>query len=201
MTQALLDHLKATKAQGCRRCRLALHRNCLVFGSGNPEASLMLVGEAPGDAENRSGEPFVGASGQLLDSFLKRADIQRETLYITNTVKCHPPDNQSPEADELHACSALLHMQIRLVQPKVLLALGATAGNHMAGLTDLSVARMRDQDLEYNHPVTGIRVPLLVSYHPSAILRMKDANPIQAKHWAKDLFQDLERAFVLSQVP
>lgn len=202
MSQILLDHLCNTKAKGCRRCRLALHRNQLVFGSGNPEnPDIVFVGEGPGSDENRAGEPFVGPAGQLLDGFLRKAKIIRENMYIMNVVQCQAPDNREPEPDEIAACSPFLHLKLKILNPKIIVALGKTAGYVLSGLpSDTPVRRMRDQDLHYSNETTGIFKPLIVTYHPSYILRTQKNNPAQAKIAAKDLLADLERALLLASV-
>lgn len=195
MQETLLEHLRKTKAEGCQRCRLRFKRNCLVFGIGDPNAKIILVGEAPGTEENKTGEPFTGPAGKLLDGFLSRVNLSREDVYILNVVKCWPPDNRDPEPDEIAACTPFLHTQIRIVSPRVIVALGRIAGATLGGYPlSTSVTWLRNQDLEYKNELTGIACPLVVTYHPSYILRNINSNPRVAKSGAKDLVADLQRA-------
>jgi DNA polymerase len=152
------------EALACSRCRLAAGRRTVVFASGNPDADLMFVGEGPGAEEDRQGLPFVGPAGQLLTKIIQAIGLAREEVYIANVVKCRPPGNRDPQPDEVAACRPFLEAQVRLVRPKVLVALGRVAAQTLLG-TDLPVARMRG----HWHELFG--VPLRVTYHPAAILR------------------------------
>lgn len=151
-------------AATCTRCRLAQGRNKVVFGSGNPDADLMFIGEAPGAEEDRQGLPFVGAAGELLTRILAAIETRREDVYIANILKCRPPGNRDPQPDEVSACRGYLERQIELIQPKVIVALGRIAAQTLLG-NDTPIGRMRGQW----YKVMG--VPTMVTYHPAALLR------------------------------
>lgn len=148
----------------CTACRLAEGRKNVVFGSGDPDADLMFIGEGPGAEEDRQGLPFVGPAGQLLTKIIEAIDLSREEVYICNVVKCRPPMNRDPEPDEVDACWGYLQAQIRLVAPKVIVSLGRVAAQTVLR-SDLSLGRLRGRW----HEVEG--VPLRVTYHPAALLR------------------------------
>ena len=154
----------ANEAAGCTRCRLAEGRRTVVFGSGNPDADLMFIGEGPGAEEDRQGLPFVGAAGQLLTKIIQAIDLRRDQVYICNVVKCRPPNNRDPQPDEVAACRSYLEAQIRLVRPKLIVALGRVAAQTLLG-TEESLGRMRGTW----HQV--LDVPVRVTYHPAALLR------------------------------
>jgi len=135
-----------------------------VFGSGNPAAELMLIGEAPGAEEDKQGLPFVGAAGELLTKIIQAMDMRREDVYIANILKCRPPGNRDPQPDEIAACRGFLERQIELVQPKVIVALGRIAAQALLG-NDGPLGQMRGQW----YRVRGI--PAMVTYHPAALLR------------------------------
>ena len=137
---------------------------------------LMLVGEGPGATEDATGRPFVGQAGKLLDDILEAIDVPRETVYITNIVKCRPPQNRKPLPDEIAACIPYLHRQIDVIRPKVLLALGGTAGEAMLGVRK-SLGELRTRVHSFNG------IPLVVTYHPAALLR----NP----NWKKPTWDDV----------
>ena len=148
----------------CTACTLGQKRKHFVFGSGNENADLMLIGEAPGADEDAKGLPFVGAAGQLLTKILQAINFSRDDVYIANILKCRPPNNRDPEPSEVEACEPILREQIRLVQPKLICALGRVAAQVLLGTTS-SLGRLRGRFHEYE----GIK--LLVTYHPSALLR------------------------------
>lgn len=155
-------------AAGCTRCRLAEGRIKVVFGSGNPDAELMFVGEGPGADEDRQGLPFVGAAGELLTKIIQAIERTREEVYIANVVKCRPPGNRDPQPDEVAACRGYLDKQIALVRPRILVALGRVAALTLLGNdvgNDAPIGRMRGQWFQ----VQGI--PTMVTYHPAALLR------------------------------
>ena len=154
----------ASEAESCERCRLAGGRRTVVFGSGNPDADLMFIGEGPGAEEDKQGLPFVGPAGQLLTKIIGAIGLLREQVYIANVVKCRPPGNRDPQPDEVAACRAFLAEQVRLVQPRVIVALGRIAGQTLLG-NELPVGRLRGSW----HRVFD--VPLRVTYHPAALLR------------------------------
>lgn len=161
----------------CQKCRLAKGRTHFVFGVGNAHARLMCIGEAPGMEEDKKGEPFVGAAGQLLDRMLAAIGFKREEVYIANVIKCRPPGNRDPEADEIAECSPYLNQQIALVQPKLLLALGRIAAQNLLGSTE-SLSRLRQQV----HSVSGVQ--MIVTFHPAALLRNQQ--------WRHDAWEDMK---------
>jgi DNA polymerase len=148
----------------CRGCPLCAGRSTIVFGTGNPRARLMFVGEGPGAEEDRQGEPFVGAAGKRLDQWIARTGLSRGDVYIANIVKCRPPGNRVPSPEEAKACMGYLLRQIRAVRPEVLCTLGLTALNYLCGV-DERITRARGRWREWNG------IPLLPTYHPAFILR------------------------------
>ncbi len=154
----------ATEAAACQRCPLAEGRRTVVFGSGDPCARLMLVGEAPGAQEDAKGLPFVGAAGQLLDKILAAIGLGRDEVYVANVVKCRPPENRDPTPEEVAACRPYLERQIELVGPELLVALGRVAAQTLLG-NAAPIAQLRGRW----HELAGI--PLRVTYHPAALLR------------------------------
>ncbi|MEA1051079.1 uracil-DNA glycosylase [Lamprobacter modestohalophilus] len=179
------DALEASVAE-CRRCKLCQTRTKTVFGTGDRQAELLFVGEGPGQDEDRQGEPFVGRAGQLLNKMLAAVGLTREQVYIANIVKCRPPGNRNPEPDEASACRPYLERQIALIQPKLIVSLGAVSANNLLGNTE-AVGRLRGKR-HYYQPGNGTApIPLLVTYHPSYYLR----SPAEkAKGW-----QDLQMIF------
>lgn len=171
-------------AATCRACSLGASRTRSVFGVGDPGAALMIVGEAPGAEEDRQGEPFVGRAGQLLNRMLAAIGYCREQVYIANILKCRPPGNRNPRPDEAAACRAFLLRQIALVEPRLILAAGAVAAHNLLETED-AVGRLRGRWFTF-----GPRsVPVLVTYHPSYLLRAPEQ---KAKAW-EDLQQALRR--------
>jgi uracil-DNA glycosylase len=161
----------------CTRCKLSQQgRKQIVFGVGDPRAELMFVGEAPGADEDQQGEPFVGRAGQLLNNMIKAMGIAREQVYIANVVKCRPPSNRTPERDECDTCSPFLMRQIAVVQPKVIVALGAIAAKNLLAVQS-SLGDLRGRWFEYR----GCK--LAVTYHPAFLLR----DPRQKAETWKDL--------------
>jgi DNA polymerase len=149
----------------CTRCRLAAGRSRIVFGDGNPHADLLFVGEGPGAEEDRQGLPFVGRAGELLTSMIEKGlGIPRSQVYICNIVKCRPPENRTPLADEASACRPFLDGQIRAVAPKVIVALGKPATSLLLG-RDVPITRVRGTWHEYRG------IPLMPTYHPAFVLR------------------------------
>jgi uracil-DNA glycosylase len=160
----------------CTRCRLSEARNTIVFADGNPNADIMFVGEGPGADEDEQGLPFVGRAGQLLNNMINAMGIQREDVYIANVVKCRPPGNRTPERDECDTCGPFLLKQIDTVNPKIIVALGATAAKYLLNVQD-SMASLRGKIYD----LRGI--PLVVTYHPAYLLR----DPRQKKETWMDL--------------
>jgi len=148
----------------CQRCKLAQHRQHIVLGTGNPSANLMFVGEAPGADEDRQGEPFVGAAGQLLTRMISAMGYDRAEVYICNVIKCRPPQNRNPEPDEIAACQPFLRQQIAAVKPRVIVALGKFAAHYLCGETT-PITRLRGNWRSFD----GITV--MPTYHPAFLLR------------------------------
>jgi DNA polymerase len=161
----------------CVECRLGVTRNSFVFGSGNPNADILIIGEAPGADEDAQGLPFVGAAGKLLTKILEAINLSRDEVYIANIIKCRPPENRRPEKDEIAQCEPYLQKQIEIIKPAFILALGLTAVNTL---------------FKKNHQMQDIRgkvmnyhgVSLLATYHPAALLR----NP----NWKKPAWEDVQ---------
>jgi uracil-DNA glycosylase family 4 len=166
-------------ALGCPRCGLANTRKHVVFGEGREDADVMVVGEAPGQDEDRTGRPFVGRAGKLLDLLLLSSGFSREDVYVCNVLKCRPPQNRNPQPDEVDACSPYLLKQVELVKPRVILAFGAFAAQTLLG-SDISIGKLRGR----THAYRG--VPLVPTYHPAACLR----HPA----WVRSVWEDLQRA-------
>jgi uracil-DNA glycosylase len=163
------DELRAAVA-GCQACALSRSRRQTVFGVGHPHAHWMIVGEAPGEQEDRQGEPFVGVAGQLLDNMLRAVGLTRDEapperqVFIANTLKCRPPKNRNPEPAETAQCAPFLERQIALVQPRIILAMGRFAAQALLG-SDEPLGKLRGRV----HRVRG--VPVVVTYHPAYLLR------------------------------
>ncbi len=160
------SELKAlvSRAGDCRGCRLCEERNSIVFGAGNPCAGILFIGEGPGANEDIQGEPFVGRAGKLLDKILGAIKLDRNSVYISNIVKCRPPGNRTPSKDEVAACWWILEEQIRIMQPGVIVALGAPASRTMTGSTE-GIGKLRGTIHKYNN------IPVIPTYHPAALLR------------------------------
>ncbi len=154
----------ALEASTCTKCRLSGGRTQVVYGTGNPDADLMFIGEGPGYYEDKQGEPFVGAAGQLLNKMLEEIGIRREDVRITNVVLCRPPGNRDPLPEEVDACSPWLREQIELVDPRVIVTLGNFATRSILG-KPVSISRVRGQ----RFPIEGRTV--IPTFHPAAILR------------------------------
>ena len=167
----------------CERCRLSRGRTQIVFGSGNPEARLVFVGEGPGQEEDAQGEPFVGRAGALLTDIIEKGmKIPRSEVYICNVVKCRPPNNRNPEPDEVEACAPFLAQQIEIVQPEVIVALGKFAAQTLLSSTT-PITRLRGQWKEYRG------VPLMPTFHPAHLLR----NPSYKRQVWEDIQQVMQR--------
>jgi DNA polymerase len=170
--------LKA-KVAGCTDCKLRAGCTQTVFGVGDEQADWLLVGEAPGAEEDRIGEPFVGQAGRLLDHMLLSIGLSRgKNVYIANGIKCRPPGNRNPEAEEIATCSPYLLRQIALIKPKLILAMGRFAAQTLLN-SDATIASLRGRV----HSYAG--VPLIVTYHPAYLLRNL---PDKAKAWADLVF-------------
>jgi uracil-DNA glycosylase family 4 len=172
----------------CKRCRLCQQRKSIVFGSGNERARLVFVGEGPGADEDEQGLPFVGRAGQLLTQMIDgtaakdNLPLRREDVYICNVVKCRPPENRTPQPDEMEMCGQFLYRQLMVLQPKAICALGATAAKALLNSKE-GVTKMRGNWQRWNG------IPLMVTYHPSYLLRAYNA---EAK---KEAWLDLRKLF------
>lgn len=158
----------------CTRCKLHRHRNKIVFGAGNPKAELMFIGEGPGHDEDIKGLPFVGRAGQLLTQMIEAMGLSREEVYIANVVKCRPPENRTPEKDEVSTCMPFLLRQISAIQPKAIVCLGNCAAQALLN-TNKPISRFRGEWCDYH----GSR--MLATYHPAYLLRNPNA---KADVWA-----------------
>ena len=154
------------EVSACTRCELCRGRTQTVFGVGNTSAELLVLGEAPGAAEDRQGEPFVGRAGQLLNSMLRAMGHPRETVYIANVLKCRPPGNRDPKPDESASCRPYLQRQLELLRPRLILAVGRIAAQNLLE-TDTPIGRLRGQVHRFGAEAT----PLIVTYHPAYLLR------------------------------
>ncbi len=148
----------------CQRCKLGAARKNLVFGVGNPKARLVFVGEAPGADEDAQGEPFVGDAGKMLNRIITAMELKREDVYICNVVKCRPPQNRPPEADEVAACMPFLLRQLASIRPEVIVALGSSAAQALLQ-TKVPISKLRGKFHDFHG------VPLMPTYHPSYLLR------------------------------
>ena len=162
----------------CKRCKLHRTRKTIVFGEGNEKATLMFIGEGPGYDEDVQGRPFVGKAGQLLTKIIESINLSREEVYIANIIKCRPPQNRNPEPDEIESCSPFLMKQIRVIQPKIICALGTFSAQTLLK-TDTKITALRGKlcDLE------GIKV--IPTYHPAFLLR----NPERKR----DVWEDMKK--------
>jgi uracil-DNA glycosylase family 4 len=166
----------------CTRCRLCEARNKIVFGVGNPKAELVFVGEGPGRDEDASGEPFVGRAGKLLTDMIKAMSLERSDVYICNVVKCRPPENRTPEHDEIATCSPFLLRQLEFIRPKVIVCLGNVAAQSLLG-TNKSISHFRGTWFDFR----GSR--LIATYHPAYLLR----NPAAKS----DVWTDLKKVMAV----
>ncbi len=176
----------ANEASGCTRCELSKHRKSVVFGVGPRDAKAMFVGEAPGKNEDEQGEPFVGRAGTFMDKCLADLDIHRECIYITNVVKCRPPENRDPETEEMNSCESYLQAQIRHVAPSVIVTLGSVASKRLTR-SSKGISQLRGNWYSYED-----RTPVLPTYHPAYLLRQRSA----IKEFRRDvrkIFQKIDR--------
>lgn len=179
----VLAALKAEIGPACVRCKLCeLGRSQVVFGVGNPKARLMFVGEAPGEDEDRQGEPFVGRAGQLLTKIIEAINLSRDQVYIANVIKCRPPNNRNPEPDEVAACEPFLFRQIAAVQPEVIVTLGKFATQCLLRTTD-PITRLRGREFEYRGAT------LVPTFHPAYLLRNPPAK--------REVWEDMKKVRAL----
>jgi DNA polymerase len=151
-------------SEGCTRCKLSQGRTTIVFGAGSPEARLVIIGEGPGEEEDRQGKPFVGRAGQLLTKMLDSVGLTREEVYICNIVKCRPPGNRNPEPEEIAACAPFLSGQLAAIQPSVICTLGTFATQHILRTRE-PISRLRGQ---LHHLGAAVVIPM---FHPAFLLR------------------------------
>jgi uracil-DNA glycosylase len=161
----------------CTRCKLHTTRQTIVFGSGNPEAQLMFVGEAPGADEDEQGLPFVGRAGQLLTKIIEAIDLKRDDVYIANVIKCRPPANRNPEPDEIATCEPFLFQQIDSIKPRVIVALGTHAA-HTLLKTDAPISRIRGKQHDFRGAI------LIPTFHPAYLLRSPERK--------RDVWEDMK---------
>lgn len=180
------------EAKACQRCPLSKTRSRVVFGGGNGHAKIMLVGEAPGEAEDRKGAPFIGHSGVLLEGFLRRLNLPRSEIYITNILKCRPPGDRDFLPTEAKACSSFLRDQIRNVRPEAILALGREAAVHLLGLW-LSMDAFREKLWTYQDPGASLGIPVVVTYPPTYLLENR------TKPLFKTVWSDFQKIQLLTE--
>ena len=157
----------------CTRCKLHSTRRSIVFGVGTPDTPLMFVGEAPGEQEDRRGEPFVGPAGQLLDKMIEAMGWTRATVYIANTTKCRPPGNRNPQPDELAQCMPFLHEQIAAIAPRIIVALGRPASNQLLE-RDAPISALRGKFHDYPKSADRHSLKIMPTFHPAYLLREPD---------------------------
>lgn len=165
--------------EGCQRCKLCQGRTHIVLGEGSTQPEILFVGEAPGAKEDETGRPFVGRSGQLLTKMIEAMGVKREEVFIANVVKCRPPENRPPKPDEVEQCRPFLEAQIKMLKPKVVVALGKTAAMNLLQ-TKESIGELRGKI----HSYQGTK--LIATFHPAYLLRNPPAK--------KDCWEDLQRA-------
>ena len=180
-----LDAIKADIGLDCRRCKLCtLGRSQVVFGVGNAKARLMFVGEAPGEEEDKRGEPFVGKAGQLLTKIIEAIGLTREQVYIANVIKCRPPGNRNPEPDEVEQCEPFLFRQIEVIRPRVIVPLGKFAAQSLLKTMD-PITRLRGRQFDYRGAV------LIPTFHPAYLLRNPSAK--------REVWEDMKKVRAILQ--
>ncbi len=180
---ATLDTIRADLGD-CQRCKLAAGRTTIVFGEGAAHAPVVFVGEGPGADEDATGRPFVGRAGQLLDKIIAAMGLRREEVYICNVVKCRPPENRTPEPDEVAACVGFLHRQLAVIRPRVIVALGASAASALLGEPKLGgISKIRGRFQDYRG------IPLMPTFHPAYLLRAPDKK--------REVWEDIKQVMAL----
>ena len=191
------DHLNHDEliciANNCKKCSLHLERNNVVFCSGNPHSNLMVIGEGPGQQEDETGLPFVGRSGQLLTKMLASVDIHRDDIYIANTVKCRPPNNRTPELNEMESCQNYLIRQIQLVQPKILILLGAASLRDILG-NKFKITKCRGQWFRLDVDYMDDQLNVMPVFHPSYLLRYASTKEGTPKWLTLEDFKEIKAA-------
>jgi DNA polymerase len=180
-----LELIKTDIGDDCRRCKLCtMGRSQIVFGVGNPRARLMFVGEAPGEEEDKRGEPFVGRAGQLLTKIIEAIGLTREQVYIANVIKCRPPGNRNPEADEVEQCEPYLFRQIDVIKPRVIVPLGKFAAQSLLKTMD-PITRLRGRQFDYRGAA------LIPTFHPAYLLRNPSAK--------REVWEDMKKVRAILQ--
>jgi uracil-DNA glycosylase len=180
-----LDRIQEDIGPDCRRCKLCtMGRSQVVFGVGNPKARLMFVGEAPGEEEDKRGEPFVGRAGQLLTKIIEAIGLTRDQVYIANVIKCRPPGNRNPEADEVEQCEPYLFRQIDVIKPRVIVPLGKFAAQSLLKTMD-PITRLRGRQFDYRGAV------LIPTFHPAYLLRNPSAK--------REVWEDMKKVRAILQ--
>jgi uracil-DNA glycosylase family 4 len=185
ITDDTLAIITADIGDDCRRCKLCtMGRSQVVFGVGNPKARLMFVGEAPGEEEDKRGEPFVGRAGQLLTKIIEAIGLTREQVYIANVIKCRPPGNRNPEADEVEQCEPFLFRQIDVIKPRVIVPLGKFAAQSLLKTMD-PITRLRGRQFDYRGAA------LIPTFHPAYLLRNPSAK--------REVWEDMKKVRAILQ--
>ena len=180
-----LEAIQSDLGPDCRRCKLCtMGRSQVVFGVGNAKARLMFVGEAPGEEEDKRGEPFVGRAGQLLTKIIEAIGLTREQVYIANVIKCRPPSNRNPEGDEVAACEPYLFRQIDVIQPRVIVPLGKFAAQSLLKTMD-PITRLRGRQFDYRGAA------LIPTFHPAYLLRNPSAK--------REVWEDMKKVRAILQ--
>jgi len=180
-----LEDIKTDIGPACTRCKLCtLGRSQIVFGVGNPKARLMFVGEAPGEEEDKKGEPFVGRAGQLLTKIIEAIGLTRDQVYIANVLKCRPPGNRNPETDEVEQCEPFLFRQIDVIQPKVIVPLGKFAAQSLLRTMD-PITRLRGRSFDFRGAT------LIPTFHPAYLLRNPSAK--------REVWEDMKKVRAILQ--
>lgn len=177
--QASFDDIKL-EASNCQKCILSETRSNVVFGKGNQNAKILIIGEAPGKDEDLKGEPFIGRAGKLLTEILFSIKLNREDVYITNTVKCRPPENRNPSAEEISSCGHFLDKQINIISPSIIILLGKVAAERILNTSE-PMSSLRGKV----HYYKDSNIPTLVFYHPAYLLRSPSE---KSKVWDDILF-------------
>lgn len=153
----------------CKRCKLSNGRKNIVFGEGRPHAELMFVGEGPGRDEDIQGRPFVGDAGRLLTKLIEKMGFKREEVYIANIVKCRPPMNRDPEEEEINTCKPFIEEQIKIINPKVIMALGRISAQSLLN-TKIPISKLRGRFYDYFGKL-NVNIPVMPTFHPAYLLR------------------------------
>lgn len=173
----------AAQISDCRACRLHETRRHPVPGEGSDHPDILFVGEGPGETEDQFGRPFIGKAGQLLSRIIEKMGYSREQIFITNVVKCRPPQNREPLADEVAACRPYLMRQIELLEPKVIVCLGRVAVSHLLGSSE-GITRLRGKVLRLGE------IPVVPTFHPSYILHQRDKQAVSQAKW--QVWEDMQ---------